>query len=1651
MYRSAKPITLLLLVGLFSLCIAAPTARAATEIEGRPNNPYGVMLGLWGGDSSDYCSLHFQWARDLVGDWGHVRVSSGIHNMDVNGAVRTLAICRAKHLIPVMTGLYVPEEYRIPGGGDAAPYVRDDGYPKAAERYQAWAAELSKLGAVVPYYEVGNEINGKWKGEAYGKFIIAISKALKTGMPGVNVTSAGLAGNGADFLTEMLQAVPQAKDSVDCWGLHPYGANHPPAYTRDGYCLKGHLWTADALAKFGIDSPKFVMTESGYEVCNKRDERYPRITDELRAKYLVEAYETVWAPDPRVVTLTIFMLQAANYPGWDGWVLIDTNCNKTRTYEALAAVKKPAGSDWMPQGKCSVSGTIRDADTGQGLERVFAYTIPGIYAAETDSNGRYTISNLPEGTYEIRIFRDGFTSPAKGRVKVSSGKATAFDATMKRIGLVANGMDGGERIARGWLCNDGTPDEHYAVDTQVKRGGSSSQKMTARLGKPTAVWICTDYATALPDKPMAAEVWVKGKGVKLGPGKGAALKLAVTDSGAQPLSQAEVNLPLEGDFDWTPVSVTIAPYPPGRRLTLTCSFDAEAGTVWFDDPYCHYAQYPTPSRQAMKPGTGSVQGAVMAEHDEFMMDAVVCLRPGNLWAITRSDGTFSIPQVPAGIYDAWAFRRGKEGIPHYGVKVGQGENVKLDLRISNPPAPRELANADFEKRGPNQDYTPGWTKYGEFDGIAENGWHKGIPDHPQGINSRSGGSFAGSIAGSNVKNGGLYQIIEVDAGKTYEVSVWSYTYQTEEGQRGDVANRLGVDPTGGDDPTGPYVIWTPYTPSQKAWTQLKLQVAPVENRMTVFLDAKQVHGLMFNVNCFDDVTLRECSQPLPAPEMVTAGSQPAGHGAGPGDGTRSEIFQPPYLWTLTAPGEEPSALDTGADDVGPPSELRRKWMLASGMTLWGVRGSWNDAEPKRLPDGAVEADFDWTAFDKALAEIPPRMAVQCRFDLNAPWAEELKNKNEDEYWRLAERYMEFASRRAHAAGVLYYRVPGNEMSLTMRPDWGELYMKPVRHFAQAIHRGHPDNQVMAGALVVGDRGHINALYDHGFKENCDILDIHAYASSPGERRYHVGLSQIVESHKVLEEHGDGHKRIFLGEGWSVFPLPEHLDHTKQPPTYTEQDFEAYRKAVVYGYAALTTPREGYDPKWLMGASFFCLNDLWGSMGWKKRATIEYDDQGDPAFWLLDGYKFPYEPNAMDPQFRAWGLIDINGNPKGDIVKHYPPYIPRSEIRTEFARTPKAVYPGKPYRVKISITNREPQPFDNLRFSMDVFKGDKNGAEFIEAKQPESGPIAQGETAVREFDIVAKPDQVGKELWVQGGCEYDWQGGPYYTDGWLRFKVESPGSFQTSTPNVMAASTDAAADLHFTLVDNTGAKLPDTLKIQADDQTSVRQLFREIEPGKREYTVTVTRKDTSSGGFSTVTASAGAEFPTLQAGVGFPRPGRKPEALPTRGRLINPGFEEFGPGSGFEGWDGPPSNWNQPEFAEGLANSGGRFIMKAYCGTSYANENSQTVLVPDGFKAGDTVTASVWCKGTAEVDATNPDAVRFRAIIEFLDRPGGNVLQRDESAALKGSGKWEQLSFTTKPAPDGTKAVRLVLRHENTDNKSWHKAALDNAELKFNLR
>ena len=862
---------------VWMICIAAfsigsAAARAADAAAEPPNNPYGVMCSVWGDDFSDWASIQFRLASDMVGDWGYVRVNGGVHDRNVRGAVRTIVICRANRLIPVMTGLYVPEEYRIPGGGDHAPYVRTDGYPLAAEQYGRWAEDVARAGVRVPYYEVGNEINGKWEPEAYGRFAIAVSRRLKAAMPGIRFVSAGLAGNGADFLDACLTAVPEMADHVDCWGLHPYGANHPPSYAEDGYCLKGHLWTARALAKHGITDPRFVMTESGYELGNKRDHRFPRITDEIRAEYLVEAYETVWAADPRVRAQMLFMIQDVNYMGWNGWILVLPDGTKTRTYEALAAIPKPEGSDWLPRGMGALRGRVTDAETGDGLARTFVYVTPGPYAAETDADGAYVIDGIPGGRYRLHWFRDAFLEADPSEAfQIRDGDTVERHLSLTRFGLTARSLEGTGRAADGWGGIEqvaDVPAEHYDMDATVARSGAASQRLVARPGEPVGIWQCTGYATCLPQEAYAAEIWVKGLGLRNGDGRGVVLSISATDSFAGALSTAQVTLPAEGDFDWTPLGVVVQPVPLARRLVIRCELDAEEGTIWIDDPYCHVAAYPLPSRlESDGAARGSVAGVVESAREERMAGAVLCLNPGAYWSRARSDGTYEIAGAPSGVYDLYAFRHDREGAVVRGIEIRGGDRFEQDVFMEKLAAPRFPENAGFEGPGLEVAALVGWKRYGEFDGVASSGWHPELPEHPDGVSARTGKGFAGSIAGSNVKNGGICQTLGVDEGAAYEASVWVYTYQSDEGTTGDVVNRLGVDPSGGTDPEGPYVLWTPYRPSHREWSRLSLRSVAIDDRMTIFLDQRQVHGLMWNLNLFDDVGFEEI-EPLEPPQVV---------------------------------------------------------------------------------------------------------------------------------------------------------------------------------------------------------------------------------------------------------------------------------------------------------------------------------------------------------------------------------------------------------------------------------------------------------------------------------------------------------------------------------------------------------------------------------------------------------------------------------------------------------------------------------------------------------------------------------------------------------------------------------------------------------------
>jgi hypothetical protein len=572
-----------------ALLAAGPMALAA-------NNPYGMMTMSGGGADTTGMLYHFELARDFCGEWGYIRTGGAVSPDAVDEAVRTIVGARAMHLIPVWSAFSVPDKYWDPNQHEQPKADPDGSYTTFGNAYEQWARAFYERGLSIPYFEYGNEVNGGFYGdhpEVYARMCIAVSEALKRVDPKIRFGTAGMAGCGCDFYEKMLTQVPELKDHVDFWGLHPYAANHPPGYTDElgDYGVGSHRWLAKVLAQHGVEHPVFIMTETGYELGNEKDNRFPKITEELRAEYLVAAFTKIWAPDPRVRGVMPFMLQDTRWSNWNGWDFIRGDFSHTPMYDAIAALPKPRGEDYMPSGPCTVRGRIVDRDLGRGVDHYLVWIRRadfGCYAAVTDAEGNYGITDVPAGRYLISGFRDGFeATPVK---EINLRRTATFDARVTRTGFLADFQAAGEApVAPGWTAMSGGAG--YTLDREVKRTGEVSQRMEADGGL-RGVWNITGYESCLPDHVYAAEVWVRARGLAVGDRPGVGLTLHITDSYNRVLASATVTVPDEGDYDWRPVTLALASVPEGRRLRVELTVDARAGTVWFDDPFLHEADWP---------------------------------------------------------------------------------------------------------------------------------------------------------------------------------------------------------------------------------------------------------------------------------------------------------------------------------------------------------------------------------------------------------------------------------------------------------------------------------------------------------------------------------------------------------------------------------------------------------------------------------------------------------------------------------------------------------------------------------------------------------------------------------------------------------------------------------------------------------------------------------------------------------------------------------------------------------------------------------------------------------------------------------------------------------------------------------------------------
>lgn len=850
--------------------LLAGALLAAPAVASAANNPYGIMTMSGGGSDTTGMLYHLKLAREFCGEWGYIRTGGDLRPEAVDEAVRTIVGARAMHLIPVWSAFRVPDEYWDPENRESPKADPDGSLTTFGNAYEKWARAIYERGLTIPYFEYGNEVNGGYYGdhpEVYARMCIAVSQALKRVDPKISFGTAGMAGCGCDFYDKMLTLVPELKDHVDHWGLHPYAANHPPHYTDElgDYGVGSHTYLYRVLRSHGVRRPVFIMTETGYELGNEKDRRFPKITERLRAEYLVQAYKEIWAPDRRVRGVMPFMLQDTNWSGWDGWDFIREDFTRTPMYDAIAALPKPKGEDYMPRGRCSVRGRIVDSDLGRGVENYLVWIRRpnfGCYAAATDEDGGYVIANVPPGRYLISGFADGFGSTPIKRITLR--KTATLNFRVKRTGFFGDFQPAGdEPVPIGWKALSG--EGGYAIDREVKRTGEASQRIEANR-RFHGIWNITGYQSCLPDHVYAAEVCVKTKGLVLGDKPGVGLTLHITDSYNRVLASAAAAFSDDGDHDWRPLTVAFKSVPKGRRLRVELTVEADSGTVWFDDPFLHDADWPPPSAYGLvpspEPGSEPISGVVFGPGgNKRLGKATVWTVPLGRWAITDWLGRFTLDGLPPGRYDLWASHPNFVSGSARGVATDDPKRIGVTL--SEVPVPDHIINADFEDIPSHPTWFGDWNRWGSTEGIQTAGWFTGLAseDYPDGFQPHSGNGFYGAVAGSNIKDGGIYQTIAVERDALYEVAVWSQTYQTKDGRRGDVANRLGVDPMGGKNPNSPYVIWTPYRGSHKRWTRLSLRVRPVHNRITVFLHHLQVQGLVFNCNFFDDVEVKRVGDP----------------------------------------------------------------------------------------------------------------------------------------------------------------------------------------------------------------------------------------------------------------------------------------------------------------------------------------------------------------------------------------------------------------------------------------------------------------------------------------------------------------------------------------------------------------------------------------------------------------------------------------------------------------------------------------------------------------------------------------------------------------------------------------------------------------------
>lgn len=895
----------------FVLVLAGGTwadEQLKTENVTRQGNVFGINLGwIPGWDTTGTVRL-LGLARNLVGDWGYLRHGISPEG-DVQACRESMAMIRAHHLIPIAGGAYPDKQFHE--RGKSYPRLDADGSMRTAARHRAedWRRMYE---AKIPFYavEVMNEINigDGWPAGRYAQWLYDFAVEVKKAYPGLKVCSCGMAGSGDVYYDEMLTFKPELKEVVDFWGLHPYGANHPPEYRPEGTSLRCYEETKRVLAKHGVDPIRLMCTETGYELelsDTGKDPKYPPIGEENRAAYMARAFRDYYIPEPTIDVVAVFQLWDFPWHNWNGWDLMYHDGRPRPMYEAMAAVEKSGGKDWLETGPGRIQGRVTWRDTDIGIPRVIVYVEPGLYGGVTDDEGYYEIVGLPEGDYSVTAFRDGYRVTSKDAYRlgnepkrvtgVSEKHTPEIDWQMERASLIDPGYAQGQlgQPPAGWArFGEGKPADFMGLEEDPEKG--RVLRVTVDEGQAGGLMRYGEYSSAYPGEVFIAEVWVRVNAERFEAGKGPYLELALSNGRGELTSVAKVY----GDLTWekgTWHRLTAAIYGPPRSTRVRLAYGVESGvaTCWFTEPFVGEADFPLPSDaeyrttgyipplyklnrhffaqtkpdvSARNPDleTGTIAGRVLDFRGRPLAGATVATDTPLFCAVTDEQGRYemAVPAYGQGrqAFTLRAFALGETPARQEDVRVSAGDRIEIDLQTMPPDAPSELVNGGFNICHPKEaGLMAGWTGFGTTDGILESG-HPAIIVYDKAFSYEGEGLYFAQ-SGSNTKNGGAYQIIQAEPGARYRVSGQVFTYTHGESKKPkDNTCQIGIDPTGGRDPDSPDVIWSEKTESEERWSPVAVEATAQTSRMTVFVRHEMRRANYWNLTMLDALELKKLEE-----------------------------------------------------------------------------------------------------------------------------------------------------------------------------------------------------------------------------------------------------------------------------------------------------------------------------------------------------------------------------------------------------------------------------------------------------------------------------------------------------------------------------------------------------------------------------------------------------------------------------------------------------------------------------------------------------------------------------------------------------------------------------------------------------------------------